>query len=264
MTSEFAEPRADRDRNSTPSFLTDLPPSSMEAGTLRCPGCGAPAGADLHLCTHCGARLATVACPSCFGMVFRGTAHCPHCGARADRAPQADAEDLACPHCRGELAAVRVGETAVHECGSCSGLWMSNSAFDALCTDRERQASVLAFRVGAAAATADTRIRYRPCPSCGALMHRINFRRVSGVIVDVCREHGTWFDADELRHIVEFIQRGGLDVARERDRMHLEEERRRLEQLKRDLLQNGTGPPREEARPVITFASIVNVISRLL
>ena len=238
----------------------------MEAGTLRCPGCGAPADADLHRCTHCGARLATVACPSCFGMVFRGTAHCPHCGARADRAPEADAGDLGCPHCRGELASVCVGETAVHECGACSGLWMSNAAFDALCADRERQASVLAFRAGAAApATGDTRIRYRPCPLCGELMHRINFRRVSGVIVDICREHGTWFDADELRHIVEFIQRGGLDVARERDRLHLEEERRRLERLKRDLLQNGTGARmEEETRPAITLAGIVSVIARLL
>jgi len=32
--------------------------------------------------------------------------------------------------------------------------------------------------------------------------------------VDVCREHGTWFDKDELRRIVEFIRAGGLEQAR--------------------------------------------------
>lgn len=238
--------------------------NSKEAGVLRCPGCGAPAGADLHGCTHCGARLATVACPSCFGMVFRGTAHCPHCGARADRAPQAVAADLPCPHCRGELAAVRVGETAVHECGGCGGLWLSNAAFDALCADRERQASVLAFRGRAAAvAPADTRIRYRSCPSCGTLMHRLNFQRVSGVIVDVCRQHGTWFDADELRRIVEFIQGGGLEMARQRDRMQLEEERRRVEKLKRDVLPAGIHVPAAEARPAFTFERMIDVLARL-
>jgi Zn-finger nucleic acid-binding protein len=236
----------------------------MEAATLRCPGCGAPASTDLHGCTHCGARLATAACPSCFGMVFRGTAHCPHCGARADRAPQADAAGLPCPHCRGALAAVRVGPTSVRECGGSGGLWLDNTAFDALCADRERQASVLAFPAAAAApAPADTRIRYRSCPECGTLMHRTNFQRVSGVVLDVCRQHGTWFDADELRRIVEFIQRGGLEVARDRERMRLEEERRRLEQARRELLVSRGQAPAEDSRARLSVEGIVQALARL-
>ena len=43
------------------------------------------------------------------------------------------------------------------------------------------------------------KIRYIPCPICHELMNRVNFANFSGVIVDVCREHGTWFDRDELR-----------------------------------------------------------------
>ena len=43
-----------------------------------------------------------------------------------------------------------------------------------------------------------------------------------------------WFDADELRRIVEFIRGGGLDLAREKERGALEAERARLEAAKRE------------------------------
>jgi Zn-finger nucleic acid-binding protein len=236
----------------------------MEAATLRCPGCGAPARTDLHACTHCGARLATVACPSCFGMVFRGTRHCPHCGAAAERAPQPDAAPLACPACSGELAALRVGATPVRECGQCGGVWMDNAAFEALCADREEQATVLAFRASVAApAPAETSIRYRPCPECGALMHRLNFQRVSGVIVDVCRDHGTWFDADELRRIVEFIQSGGMEAARRREGVTADAELLRLEQAHRDWVQAAARADRETERTPVS-ESVMKLIARLL
>jgi hypothetical protein len=60
-------------------------------------------------------------------------------------------------------------------------------------------------------------------------MHRLNFARCSGVIVDVCRKHGTWFDTNELHRIVQFIRAGGLDRARDREKLELSEERRRLQ-----------------------------------
>jgi hypothetical protein len=60
-------------------------------------------------------------------------------------------------------------------------------------------------------------------------MHRVNFARCSAVIVDVCKPHGTWFDKDELRRIVEFIRAGGFDKARGAEIAELENQRRRLE-----------------------------------
>ena len=53
----------------------------------------------------------------------------------------------------------------------------------------------------------------------------------SGVVVDICKGHGTWFDREELSRIVEFIRGGGRDAARAREKAALEEERRSLEQL---------------------------------
>ena len=56
-------------------------------------------------------------------------------------------------------------------------------------------------------------VQYAPCPQCQTLMNRLNFAHTSGIIVDVCTPHGTWFDADELRRVVEFVARGGLEAA---------------------------------------------------
>lgn len=63
-------------------------------------------------------------------------------------------------------------------------------------------------------------------------MNRVNFANCSHVVVDVCTQHGTWFDRDELRRIVEFIRAGGLEAARERQIAELEEQRRRLNAAK--------------------------------
>ena len=38
---------------------------------------------------------------------------------------------------------------------------------------------------------------------------RRNFRKSSGVIIDVCHEHGTWLDANEIEQIAGFILSGG-------------------------------------------------------
>jgi Zn-finger nucleic acid-binding protein len=50
---------------------------------------------------------------------------------------------------------------------------------------------------------------YRPCAVCGALMNRQNYGRKSGVILDVCRAHGIWFDAGELPRVLAWIRDGG-------------------------------------------------------
>ncbi len=80
------------------------------------------------------------------------------------------------------------------------------------------------------------KITYAPCPQCGQLMNRINFARCSGVVVDVCKGHGTWFDPDELREIVEFIRAGGLETSRQKEKREIEYER---EQLRTEQMLSG-------------------------
>jgi len=204
----------------------------MEAGTLLCPQCGAPAAPDLAKCAHCGVRLAKVACPSCFAMIFEGARFCAFCGAEPARLQSAETK-LPCPKCKTTiLARVDLGETTVKECAKCHGLWVDASTFDRICTDRERQSAVLGsasemFRPERK--NLDMTVRYVKCPTCAQLMHRVNFAKCSGVVVDVCKGHGTWFDRDELQHIVEFIRTGGMDFVRKKELEELESARRRLE-----------------------------------
>jgi Zn-finger nucleic acid-binding protein len=71
-------------------------------------------------------------------------------------------------------------------------------------------------------------VHYLQCPVCKKLMNRQAFGRVSGVVVDVCRSHGVWFDAGELTQVIQFVGRGGLERAREREAEERNEQVRTL------------------------------------
>jgi Zn-finger nucleic acid-binding protein len=204
----------------------------MQAQTLNCPNCGAAISSDSPQCQYCESKLATIACPSCFAMMFIGSKHCPHCGAAAKQAKAADLSVLKCPRCRIDMTSVQIGATAMRECERCAGLWVEVAALEEVCADREQQSAVLGAALPAAQQVAENveseKIRYAPCPQCGQLMNRINFAGCSGVIVDVCKGHGTWFDRDELSGIIQFIRGGGLDIARRKEKREIEFERQEL------------------------------------
>jgi Zn-finger nucleic acid-binding protein len=204
--------------------------AAMQAQTLNCSACGAAVATDSPVCQHCGARLATLACPSCFGMMYRGSKFCPHCGAPAVTwAATPDAK--LCPGCRQPLFRGQLGGSTLHQCGKCFGFWVDRTTFERICREAEQQAVLpeVAEPAAAPASAVLPAIRYVRCPECRSLMNRVNFAEYSGVVVDVCREHGTWFDAQELQRIVQFIRAGGMDKARERKKADWATERRRLE-----------------------------------
>lgn len=214
--------------------VNPYPTQPMSAETLNCPTCGAAASSTSTHCSFCDARLATVACPRCFAMMFVGSLHCSRCGARAARESDVEGEARRCPRCRVELNAVAVGTASLSECPRCDGIWVDVESFERIIAEREEQSAVLgAASVVEKKSTAGlepNKVRYVPCPDCGQLMNRVNFARCSGVVVDVCKGHGTWFDRDELHDIVEFIKSGGLEVSRAREKRELEEERQNLRQ----------------------------------
>jgi Zn-finger nucleic acid-binding protein len=197
-----------------------------EAHSLNCLMCGAPASSDATACEHCGARLATVACPSCFGMIFQGSRFCPLCGARADR-EAVESTSLPCPGCQTLLTKIKVGHAILCECEKCEGFWVDTFSFQTICTDREQQAAILGTAVILPPPEFSTKVRYVKCPECQDLMARVNFAGCSGVVIDVCRQHGSWFDAKELQRIVQFIRAGGMDLARQKQIEQLREERLR-------------------------------------
>ena len=142
---------------------------------------------------------------------------------------------------------VQIGATGLVECERCDAVWIDADAFERMCTDREAQAAVL-HRLGGRAQLPSGPVKYRKCVRCGTMMNRVNFGRVSGTVVDVCRGHGTFLDAGELHAIVSFIQSGGLEVARERQIEDLRERERRLKELElRAALERGTPDTRRSS-----------------
>ncbi|MDX6769997.1 MAG: zf-TFIIB domain-containing protein [Elusimicrobiota bacterium] len=215
----------------------------MKPSVLRCPSCGAvsetPASASPVPCAYCKAALHPARCPWCFTWAFAESKACPGCEAEAP-APGAP---LSCPSCRVALSGRSLGGVRLDGCPSCGGVWTDPASLRRLCEDRAAKAAYLGD--GSLSAPPKPRdpsatpVRYRPCAVCGDMMNRVNFAGASGVIIDACRPHGTWFDADELAAIAAFVRGGGLDAARERDMRRLQDELRRLRAHERPQ----PGPP---------------------
>ncbi len=204
--------------------------------SCACASCGVPRLEHATRCSFCGSDftlreqdLDTV-CPNCLARVSDQAQFCHHCGAGlVPEAVTGEATDMECPACRQQhtLTSRRMGSVAVLECGRCAGLWLGNEVFRQLTLRASKEAAnrdehfSRPPKQSAAAHPAQSQ-RYRPCVVCHQLMNRRNYGYASGAIVDYCREHGIWFDADELPRILEFIQAGGLEQAR-RERLAADE-----------------------------------------
>lgn len=171
-----------------------------------------------------------MSCGNCFETIFEGSNFCALCGSKAVR-PESPRLPLGnCPRCRTEMTNIEVEGISLHECERCSGVWCDVDTFEAICSEKEGQAAVIGRLGEFGESSRESRVRYVPCPECGSLMNRSNFARISGIVIDSCRPHGVWFDAQELPGIISFIQKGGLDHAREKDKLNIAEERERLKQ----------------------------------
>jgi len=51
--------------------------------------------------------------------------------------------------------------------------------------------------------------QFHNCPICQEIMCTINYKKISGVLLDICEEHGIWLDGGELRQIIEWHEVGG-------------------------------------------------------
>lgn len=159
-------------------------------------------------CTHCSAPLP------------RNSIICDYCGVRNDieltpkvghTLPQSK---RMCPDCLVYLESIDIGQTdrfIVEKCSRCYGLFFDVHELETLLTQ-----SVGTFWIDHQKLYSLTQhplhkdsVIYRKCPECSKLMHRKNYMNRSGVIMDVCVEHGIWLDAGELKQIQEWRALGG-------------------------------------------------------
>lgn len=206
-----------------------------DAQIVRCSACGAARAEDSGRCSYCGAEFTlherdlNTVCPHCFARVSDCARFCHHCGTGlAPELVTGAATELSCPVCREghRLASRRLGEepVTVLECGCCAGLWLGHEIFREL-VERAKKESLPAgtiretpqqeaakFKLPAGKHVAAPRqgaTFYRPCTVCREFMQRVNYGHASGVIIDICQDHGVWFDADELARILAWVRAGG-------------------------------------------------------
>jgi Zn-finger nucleic acid-binding protein len=221
--------------------------ASRDAAVVRCASCGAAREEGAKSCGYCGSDftiheqdLETI-CPSCFARISNTARFCHHCGTSiAPEELAGDTTDRICPAC-GEgrfLSSRPLGGTGatVLECGVCAGLWLGAEVFRTL-EQRARDAAPAAPDPAALRSEVASRQRvpqpagpvYRRCPACRTPMTRINFERVSGILLDRCRDDGIWFDANELDAVLRWVKLGGERMSDERRQ---DEERARAAQLR--------------------------------
>jgi len=216
--------------------VTVRQPQGHEARVVRCSSCGASRAENSATCPYCQSdftlheRDLNTVCPHCLARVSDRARFCHHCGTGLVADLDADAEtDLVCPACLDQcLVSRRIGteKIAIMECGQCAGFWLGHDAFRQLLERAKREAlpagAILEtprevaskFGLPAGSVVPEARSggpRYRPCPVCEGLMNRRNYGGNSGVIIDLCREDGLWFDAEELARILVWVRAGGVE-----------------------------------------------------
>jgi Zn-finger nucleic acid-binding protein len=150
--------------------------------------------------------------------VFAGHKHCPECGAELDLAATGEVDKThPCPRCETALRPRFVGDIVIDECAKCQGLFLDHIAIKRVITDREQsraEALLGALPKHAIVAMVKQGERmYLKCPRCHTVMNRKQFATGAGVVIDVCKTHGTFFDVGELPAIIEFVMHGGLEKA---------------------------------------------------
>ncbi len=109
-----------------------------------------------------------------------------------------------CPRCSVPLTAQQAERLLMHCCFQCGGLFLDGAtskrvvdALDPLAIEASNHAAKNAHAQVATDAIV-------PCPACSKALERMPIPAAS-VTVDVCREHGVWFDRDELHRVVSAV-----------------------------------------------------------
>jgi Zn-finger nucleic acid-binding protein len=180
-------------------------------------------------CPYCGSTVATCRCAACLAWNLSGTAHCQACGRSLASSDERSgiASSYRCPRCDSHLLAREYGDLSVEECDKCGGLFLAPQTMERLVAARDMPTS-LRLALPKREMKREAAVRYIACPTCGKSMNRQAFGRISGVVVDVCKSHGVWFDAGEMAEVIRFVEQGGLERVRERELAELAERERRV------------------------------------
>jgi len=167
----------------------------------KCTSCSAPLPPSGIICKYCGTRNDIDLLDKNRSINLRPDLH------------------RVCPVCKTQLKTINIGEKLplyIERCDSCYGVFFDINELEEM-IDFSVKGSQNVDLIKLFQITENPRyidiITYRKCPVCTKTMNRKNFMGQSGVITDICAEHGIWLDSGELRQIMEWVKTGGAKKA---------------------------------------------------
>jgi Zn-finger nucleic acid-binding protein len=121
----------------------------------------------------------------------------------------------ACPRCLRPFVTYQVGVYLVDACVDCGGLFLDNATTREVLSSFDRSLVGVATTLGIGKGeTLQKGVNQRnlTCPKCSAGLQTVEVPAAQ-VELDVCTEHGTWFDANELPKVARAYKRSRGSLA---------------------------------------------------
>lgn len=152
------------------------------------------------------------ACTRCGSEFNKAMKMCPFCG-MPHKAPPTKNRAL-CPKCNVQLEAHVYRNKELDVCPECSGMWLDTLDFEHLTSEKDVYADENS-KTHFDRIPPQNEPRLYECVRCNNIMNRTNFKRISGILIDSCCDHGVWLDDNELTMIRDFVASGGLDKSQD-------------------------------------------------
>lgn len=153
-------------------------------------------------------------CGNCHHEYSSTLSNCPYCGALKPQDSTIYTTPLQCPRCSVDLAVAHVRNIEIDICPQCFGLWLDPVEFNFLTSERDvyTDESIPHYYEKHPISVTHDHYMYIRCPKCHDIMNRKNFKKISGVIIDECADHGVWLDEGELEQIRCFVANTDIDA----------------------------------------------------
>lgn len=107
-----------------------------------------------------------------------------------------------CPRCALPLFEGKTSAVVMYGCGGCGGLWLDNQGSQRIVEVVDDEVAELASRAeDNATCPVDTAAAGLLCPQCDGVMRRVRMSKAK-LDLDICDQHGTWFDRGELQRVM--------------------------------------------------------------
>jgi Zn-finger nucleic acid-binding protein len=118
-----------------------------------------------------------------------------------------------CPCCQIALKRLETSTVNLEYCNRCDGVLISEEEFENLIRYQVNPATTfnpyyLRF-IQDYPRDNRKKSQFHPCPICSEMMSVINYKKNSGILLDICENHGIWLDGGELRQIIDWYAVGG-------------------------------------------------------